>query len=177
MSILSSLGKLLKKIVSKILDLVKEIFKKIWPLILVIAIIYFAPVLAGYLGSAGAPAFLTNAFTWVGANVTPLVTSGLSSLWSGASTLISNGWSAFKAASMSTKLSVLSGAAALIAPEETAEFIGEAAEFVVDTATGIVGSVAGALFSNPWVLVGGAVALYFLLRKNKTEITMEPSNV
>jgi Ca2+/Na+ antiporter len=169
---LSSLVKLIKKIISKIIDLVKEIFKKLWPLLLIIAIVFFAPAIAGFLGSIGAPQFLVSAFTWVGSTVTPILTSGLSALWSGATSIASSGWSAFKAASMSTKLALVTGASALIAPEETAEFIGDAAEFVADTAVGIVGAIASGILSNPLILVGGALALWLLFRNKKQEVVI-----
>jgi len=100
----------------------------------------------------------------------PLLQSGIAALWSGVTSVASSGWSAFKAASMSTKLALVTGASALIAPEETAEFLQDTAEFVTDTAVGIIGTIASSLFSNPLLLIGGGIALWLLLRnKNKRE--------
>jgi hypothetical protein len=74
---------------------------------------------------------------------------------------------------MSTKLALVTGASALIAPEETAEFIGDAAEFVADTAVGVIGAVASGILSNPIILIGGAIALWLLLRDKKDRVVIE----
>jgi hypothetical protein len=169
---LSSLGKLLKKVLSKLMDFIKKILKKLWPLLIIIAIIYFAPLTAGYLSSIGAPSFLTSTFTWVAGNVTPLLSTTLSSLWSGGKALLGSAYSAFGAASTSTKLSLLSGAAALLAPEETAEFIGDVGSYIADTATTVLGAIAGTLFSNPIILIGGGLALWWLLSSKDSKETI-----
>jgi hypothetical protein len=166
---LSSLGKLLKKIVSKLLDFIKKILKNLWPLLILVAIVFFAPLAAAWLASVGAPTFLTTAFTWVGANVTPLLSTALSSLWAGGKAVVGAAYSAFSAASTSTKLSLVGGAAALLAPEETAEFISEVGEYVAETATTVLGGIVGTLVSNPIILIGGGLLLWWFLSRDDKE--------
>lgn len=160
----SSLWKLIKAIVKKVLSVVKKVLKKLWPIIIVIAAIYFAPVIAGFLGSIGAPAWFTSSVAWVGANVTPIlgtvatwIKAGASWAWSGAAGM----WSTL---STSGKLTTVIGAAGMMAPKETADLIGDVAGSLTDVA----GSLLGNFLSSPvgiGLLAGG---LFFLLYKRRS---------
>lgn len=170
MSLLSSIGNLIKKILSSIVKAIKNLLKKLWPLLLIIAIIYFAPAITGFLATSGAPAWLSGAFGWIGTNVTPILTSALSSIWAGVKTVGSTAWSAYRGLELSTQASIAVGAAALIAPEETAAVISDVAELAVD----VVGTVGSGLLEGltsstlgTVVLVGGGLWLLFTLFGSK----------
>lgn len=173
MSIFSSLGKLLKAIFTKLLTLIKKILKAIWPILLIAAIIYFAPAAVGFLTSAGAPAWLTGSFQWIATNLTPGLMSGLEWLTSGAGSLLSKGWTAFKGLELGTQLAIVGGAAAAIAPEETADVLEEAGKTVGEVTGAVASGIGSALFSSPWVLLAAGVAVwYFFIRdENDDEVT------
>lgn len=162
MSVLSSLGKLVKAIITKVLSFLKKILKKLWPLLLVIGLIYFAPVITGWLTTIGAPSFLTSVFSAL-STITPYVSSVLSWIGGGASSIASTAWTAFKGAEFSTQAAVVLGASAMIAPEETAEVV----EDVVETAGSLVGtalsSVVSAVAKSPALLVALGFGAWMLL--------------
>lgn len=154
MSIFSSLFKVVKKVISKVISTLKKIFKKIWPLLLIVAIIYFAPAIAGFFTSAGFTG-IGGIFSSIATNITPALTSFLSSAWSGIGSVASSAWAGFQSLGMGTQLAVVSGAAALIAPEETAQLVTEIGTTVGDTAGTIIGAVGKALPGWIWIGLGG----------------------
>lgn len=152
---MSALFKLIKKIVSAVLNLIKKILKKIWPLLLIVAALYFfGPAIGGILQNMGAPTWLTSFLTsapatlasW-GGSVWGAVAAGGASLWAGFSSL-----------SLGTQAAVLTGTAALIAPEETGELIAEAGK----TIGGAVKGVASGLTSSIWPLLAIGAGIFFI---------------
>lgn len=165
MSLLSSIWRLIKKIFSAILNWLSDIFGELFLILLIIVLIYFAPVIAAYLASVGAPAFLVTAFE-VLAMATPYVVSAVTWLWEGGASLLSAAWSAYSGLSVGTQAAIAIGAAALIAPAETQALLGDAMDVI---GTG-VSTIAGAVLSSPVGL--GLVALgiwWFFLRDKKEE--------
>jgi hypothetical protein len=169
MGFISDLGSLISKIFSAIWGWIKDILKNFWWIILIIAIIYFAPELLAFLSSAGAPAFVTDALGYIAANVTPIVVSIVDAIGTGLYSAATEGWGWFKALSWQQELSVLLGASSLIAPAQTAKVIGD----VATVAAGLVGTTVGALASGllgsplgTLLIVGaGAYVVYKLTRK------------
>lgn len=162
MSLLGSLGDLIKALIKKIVDFVKKLFKKLWPLILLVVVVIYAPVIGGWLSANGAT-WLGSAFSWVGTNVTPWVSSTLSSIWSGAKALAGKAWSAFKGLELGQQASIITGASALLAPEETAAVLGEAASLATDLFLATAGGIVSSVLSNPIALVALGVGAYWLL--------------
>lgn len=160
MGLLSAIAKLFKAIIRAIINFVKKYFAIILMIVLICVAIYFAPAIAGWLTSVGAPEFLVSAFTWVGQSVTPL----MSAAWEGLGNLASSAYGAFSKAEIGTKAGLLLGLSAAIAPEETAAVIAEAG--------GVVGTLAGAavsgiLGSSGGVIIFGVLAAWLLLRSGK----------
>lgn len=165
MGLLSSIWKLVKKLVSKLVALVKKVFKKLWPLLLIVGLIYFAPVIGTWFTGAGFPT-IGGWFSTIGTTLTPTLTSWLSTAWGTVSSLAGSAWTGFKGLSLSTQAAIVAGAAALLAPAETAKVLGEVGEVVGDT----VGVVAGGILSGVpgWMwLAGGAALLLFLSSRNR----------
>lgn len=135
-NVLSALGKLISKIFSTIFKVLKELLGKYFLIILLIVAIYFAPLIAGYLASVGAPTFLVSAFETL-ALATPYVVSAVDTVWAGVSSFGSKAWNAFKTAELGIQAAVVLGVSALIAPEETGNLVSE----VVDAAGEVVGTV------------------------------------
>lgn len=177
MSILSSLAKLIKGILRSVLKFVRKVFSALAPILLIAAFVFYAPAIGAWLGAQGAPAFLVNAINFVG-QAAPYVADAFTWVWSGAQNLASTAWNAFKGAELQTKMMVLTGTAAAIAPEETAELVGEVIDTVVDIGTSIGGAVGSALFDSPIGLAVGALGLWFLFArgKDKTTIKLETGN-
>lgn len=171
MGLLSAIGRLFKAIFKKLLNLIKRIFKKLWWVILVLAIIWFAPAILGYLTSIGAPSFLTTAFSAI-STVTPYLTSAVSWISSGAGSLISSAWSGYKSLELGTQLAIAGGAAALIVPEETTDVIKEAGKLagdVIGATAGAAGSIVKGFFSSPGGLaLAGLGIWYFFLRDDRS---------
>lgn len=171
MSVLGSIFKWIGALLKKVVSMVGKVLKKIWPILLLIAVIYFAPFLTGYLTSIGAPGFLTSALSAVATNVTPLLTSAIAYVSSGAATVGSTAWAAFKTAEISTQAALVLGTSLLIAPEETAGLIGDAANAVGE----VVGQVGGGLVSGVFggsgtlMLFALGAAAYFLLFPSNNE--------
>lgn len=176
MSFLNSLASWFKAIFRSIFKFITKLLKTLWPIILVAALIYFAPAISSWLVSSGAPTWLSGAFGWVGTSVTPLLTSAVSGIWSGTTALAGSAWTAFKAASLTTQLMVLGATAALIAPDETAAVISDA----VTTVAGVVSDVASTVGTTIattsiagiplWLWgVGGLAAYFILTSKGKSD--------
>lgn len=166
MGLLDAIGRLISKIFQKIFDFLGDIFGELFWIILIIVLIYFAPVIATYLASVGAPAFIVSAFE-VLALATPYVTSAVTWLWEGGSSLVSSAWSAYTGLSVGQQATIALGAAALIAPEETAAVIKEGTALVGD----VLGSVASGLAKTPIGMIAiGLLAYWFLFKDddNKT---------
>lgn len=162
MSFLSSIGKMLKAIFKKLLSWVKKILKAIWPILLIIAIIYFAPMAVAWLTSVGAPSFLVTGMSAV-SSLTPYVTTALSWLGTNAGALVSSAWSGYSSFGTGTQLAILGGAAAMIAPEEFQEVIKEGAALAGDVIGTVAGAVAKGFAASPiGILAIGAGALWLI---------------
>lgn len=161
MGLLDAIGRLISKIFQKIFDFLGDIFGELFWIILIIVLIYFAPVIAAYLASVGAPAFIVSAFE-VLALATPYVTTAVTWLWEGGASLVSSAWSAYSGLSMGQQATIALGAAALLAPEETAEVIEEGTKLVGD----VLGQVVGGLAKTPLGLVVMGLAAYWLFFKD-----------
>lgn len=162
MGILSAIWNLIKKIFSSVLGWLKDIFGKFFLIILILVLIWYAPVIAAWLTSVGAPSFVVSMFNGLSV-LAPYVQSAGQWLWTSGSGLVSSAWSAYRGLDAGTQAAIALGAAAAIAPEETAELVAEAGSLLVDTA----GTVLGALTSNPWVLVAGGLAVWWLFFRDK----------
>lgn len=173
MGLLGSLGKLIGAIFKWIVNFVKKYLAIILTIVIIVCLIYFAPAIAGWLGSVGAPSWLTTAFTWVGETITPSLISGLSSCWSGISSMFSSGWTSFSNATLGTKAAIVSGLSAAIAPSETAAVISDAAGLVVSTG----GTFLSSLASSPWgvTVIAGAVWWFFFRKKGEDGANPEPA--
>lgn len=170
MGLLSAIFKLIKKLIKRVIAVVKKVIEKLGPLLLVLAAVWFAPAIGTWLASVGLPG-IGSAFSWIGTTITPHLTSAGAWLWDGAKALGGAAWTAFKGAELSTQASIIAGAAMLLAPDETLDVLTEAAEVVGEIGGALVGGVAGSIFSNPVVLIGGGLALFLLLSHNKEKET------
>lgn len=162
MSLIGSIFNFIKAIVKSVIKIIADIFKKYWWIILIVVCLYFfGPFLLEYMASAGAPGWLLTA--------TSTIIDGAYWLVNGAVALFSAGWGALSASaagwSLSTWATVVSGVGMLLAPEETADLIGD----IVDTTLPVVGGVVSALFRNPWVLGALGVGLYLWLKPSSDE--------
>lgn len=166
MSVFSSLFKLIGAIVRKIVKAVVDFIKKYWWIIVIVALIYFAPAIGTYLLANGMTT-LGTAFTTIGTSVTPLLVDGVAALWEGVSGAAGWAGKAFGALSLGEQAAIVTGAAALIAPEETADLLGEVADVLIDTA----GSLLSALGIGPGVLIAVAagLGLWWFMSKGKDD--------
>lgn len=164
MGLLSSIGKLLKAIIRAIVNFIKKYLSVIISIVLIVCAIYFAPVIAGWLTSVGAPTWLSTAFTWAGANVTPL----LSVAWDGVAALGSAAWSAFSGASIGTKAAIITGVSAAIAPEETGRVLTDVGELAADT----VGSLLSGAASSPVGLIAIGILAWWLFSREKEPVVV-----
>lgn len=171
MGILSAIWRLISKIFSVVLGWLKKLFSRFFWIILIVAIIWFAPVIAAWLTSVGAPSFVVSMFEAISV-ATPYVQSAGSWLWDKGSSLVSSAWSSFRGLDAGTQASVALGAAALLAPEETANLVSDAGGLLVDA----IGTIGGALFSNPWIMVAGGLAIYWMLLRKKDDVKLEVAN-
>lgn len=163
MSLLGSLGNLIKRIFSKIFDFIKKIFKKFWWVLLIIAIVWFAPTILAWLTTAGAPSWLIAGTSWVATNVTPLLVSAGTWLWSGAGSLLSAAWTGYTSLGIGTQAAIALGAAALLAPEETQQVLDDAITTAGEIVGVVTGAVGSALSKSPlvWVGLAGLAAWLF----------------
>lgn len=170
MSVFSKLFAAIKKIISKIIGFVAKLFKKLWPLLLAIAAVWFAPGIAGWLGSVGAPSWLTGAFGFIGTNVTPMLSSAWSWLSSAGSSVFGGASAAWSSLSMGTKASLVVGAATLLAPEEMADLASEVGTVIGDTVGSVVGAVGSGFLASPiGMLMIGGLLLWLLSDRQSTE--------
>lgn len=176
MSIFSKLWAAIRKIISKIFTFVKKILEKLWPLLLALAVIWFAPAIAGWLTTAGAPTWLSGAFSFIGTTVTPYLTSAASWLMSGAGSLFSGAAGVWSSLSMGTKASVILGAATLLAPEEMADLAGEVGTVIGDTIGDVGGAIAGGFASSPFGMIAIGLTIWFLLSRDKDESSQGGGN-
>lgn len=163
----ASIGRLIKKIFKAIFKFIAKLIKALGPLLLILAVIWFAPAIAGWLTSVGAPSFLTTSFSYLATTVTPLLQTAVSWLGStvgrGATAL----WSSFSDAKLGTQLSILGGAAALIAPDEFGEVIQDAADLASDVIGTVAGAVGSSIFNSPVGVAAIAAGLYFLVGRER----------
>lgn len=173
-NILSSLWRLIKAIIKKIFSWIADLFGDWFLVLLLIVLIFVAPYIAAWLTSVGAPAFLVTAFE-VLALATPYLTTALTWLWEGGSSILGFAWDAFKGAETGTKLAIVAGTAALIAPEETSALAEDALELASDVVGTGVGVLAGTILSNPLGLAAAAGLIWwFFLRKPSNKIVVLP---
>lgn len=173
MSLLGALWNLVKAIFGAIFKFIKKYLAIILVILIIVCIIYFAPAIAAWLGSVGAPGWLVTAFEWIGTTITPTFTQWVGYLWDGVSSLASKSWTAYSNAGLGTQLSIATGLAAAIAPEETAALLEEAGSLIGD----VIGNLATGLLTTPVGLGIAAFAVWWLfLRKKKddTTVTVEP---
>lgn len=177
MGLLSSIWNLIMKILGAIFSWIGDLLGDWFLIILIIVLIWFAPVIAVWLTSVGAPSFLVSVFTSM-SSLTPYVIKAGTWLWGGASSLVSTAWSSYKGLETGTQAAIALGAAALIAPEETATLITDAADLVSTGAESILGAVVGAATSSPILLaVGGLAIWYFFFRDKSQKVVIDqPSN-
>lgn len=161
-NVLGALWSLIKKILGKIFAWLKKFLGDFFWIILIIVAIYFAPMIVAWLGSVGAPSFLITAFEGL-ATLTPYVTTAVQWVWSGVEALGSTAWQAYSGLSAGTQAAIAVGAAALIAPEETATLVGEVVDLAGDVLTTGVTTIGGALVSNPVVLIAAGLAVWWFL--------------
>lgn len=169
MSVFSKLWAAIRKIISKIFAFVKKIFEKLWPLLLALAVIWFAPAITGWLASAGAPTWLSGAFSFIGTTFTPYLSSAASWLMSGAGSLFSGASEVWSSLAMGTKASVILGAATLLAPEEMADLAAEVGTVIGDTIGTVGGSLVGGFAGSPFGMVLIGATIWFLLSRSRDE--------
>lgn len=171
------MGKLFKAILGvfkRILRMIVNFVKKYWWVILMVVAIYFAPVISSWLTSAGAPSWLSGAFSWVAGNVTPYVTSLVTWLGSSAGSVVGSVGSWFSSLSFSQQAAVALGAAALIAPQETADVIDAGVGAIGDVVGTVGAAIAGSVLSQPLVWVAAGLALWLLWpEKDDQKITIQ----
>lgn len=166
MGLLSSIWNLIKRIVKKIIDVVKKVLKALWPLILVVAAIYFAPAIGAWFNSAGFTT-LGGWFTSIGTSITPTLVGWLDSAWAGVASLGASTWTAFKGLSLGTQAAIVTGAAAVLAPDETADVISDVGTIVGEVGGSLIG---GAISGLPgWIWLAGAGLLFVLLSRNRND--------
>lgn len=173
MGLLGSLGKLIGAIFGAIFKFIKKYLAIILIIVIIVCLIYFAPAIAGWLGSVGAPSWLTTTFTWIGQNLTQPLISTLSSCWNGVSSLFSSGYKSFADASIGTKAAIVTGLSAAIAPSETAAVLADAAALASST----IGSVVAGVASSPlgMAVIAGAI-WYFFFSDRKKDSSPEQQN-
>ena len=174
MGILSAIWNLIKKIFSAVLSWIGKIFGKLFWIILIVVLIWYAPVIVAWLTSIGAPGFVVSAFEMISI-ATPYVQSAGMWLWTGGSSLVSTAWQAFRGLDAGTQAAIALGAAAAIAPEETTALLEESVDLVVDGADAIV----GALASNPVVWIAAGLGLWLLFgssNKRREEPDVQPAS-
>lgn len=170
MSLLGALFKLIKKIIGAIIKFIKKYLVIILLIIVICCAIYFAPAIAAWLGSVGAPTWMATAFQWAGTYVTPTFTTWVGYLWDGVSAISNKAWTAFSNARTGTQLAIATGLSAAIAPDETAEVIAEAGELAGD----VVGSVASGLLSSPGSLILAGLGVWYFFFRGKEDDPKTP---
>lgn len=167
MGILSAIWNLITKIFSSILSWLADIFGDWLLIILILVVIWFAPVIVAWLTSVGAPAFMVSMFEAI-AVMTPYVQSAAMWLWESGSSLVSTAWQAYRGLDAGTQASIALGAAALIAPEETAALVSE----TISTVGDVFSVVADAVMSSPGLMIAGGIALWWLFFRKPASTTI-----
>lgn len=163
MDLLSKLFAVLKKILKTVFKFIGKLFKKLWPILLIVGLILFVgPAAISYLGSIGAPTWLTTGLATIVSGTLTAFTAVWG--WLGA------GFSALGTAAASWDLAtwglVAGGTALLLAPEETIEFIQEGVELITDVVGGVI---TGALSSPLGLLLLGVGAYFLFFRRKETQ--------
>jgi hypothetical protein len=156
MSLADSILDWIKAVIEKIIAFITNFIEDYWLVLLAIVLICYAPGIGSWLTTNGF-ASLGAAFTWVGATVTPYVLGTLSTIWGGVAAV----GVAFAEAGLGTKLAVVAGAMALIAPEEATAVIEEAVDLAADVVGTVVGAVVKATNILPFILGGFGLYLLF----------------
>lgn len=177
MSIFRSMWRLVKAIVKKVWNCIKNFIKKFWWVILIIVMIYFAPVMLAYLVEIGAPEFLVTAIEFVATELTPLLTEAVTSIGEVTGELWTSTAAEWSTLDWTTKLAIGVGASAVICPDETAEVVSE----VTKTTASLIGSaLSGALAAVTtsslwkWALAGAAVWLLWSSGDDTTVTVKSP---
>jgi phage-related protein len=175
MGILDSIGDFFSKIFEKILEVIKKIIKALLPLLIIIAVIYLAPYVATYLTTIGAPAWLSGAFSAIG-SLAPYITSAAQAVGTWIGSVGSSAWTAFKSLEFSTQAQLVTGAAALIAPEETAAILADGVELAGDAFSTIAGglldgagSLIGSALSSPIGIAAIGIGIWYFFIRDKGE--------
>jgi len=167
MGIGSSIWNFFRAVLKKIFSWVADFIKRFWIIILIVLIIWFAPQIAVMLAEAGAPVFMVEAMTFVATNVTPFLVSWGTWIAEGIAHVGTQAAIWYNGLGFQAKFLIAWGAAALIAPEETAELTQEVLEKVIEIATPILETVTDAvtdvLFNTPLGLGFVAFGLVWLL--------------
>lgn len=163
MSLFSDIFNWFSAIFKKLLSAVTDFLKKYWVIIALVAIIWFAPAIATWLTSSGAPSWLSGTFSWIGSTITPIVTSAGTALWDGVTSFASGAWAAFTDAGFGTQLAVIGLAGMLLAPEETAKVISDVGEAAGELIGSVAGAAITAVTSSPLIWIAVAAAGAYLL--------------
>lgn len=166
MGLLSAIGKLISKIFRAIFKWLKKILGEFWLIILILVVIWFAPVIAPWLASVGAPAWAVSFMASIATNLTPLLVSAGQWLWSAGGSVLSGAWQAYNGLGTGMQAAVAVGAAAMIAPEETQSVVEEVGTVIGAGTEAIVGGVGTAILSNPTTLVLAGVLAWWLFFRN-----------
>lgn len=168
---ISKIFKAIFAAVKKVIKAIWKFIKKYWFIILLLVIIYFAPLLTTWLTSVGAPAWLSTSMMWIATNVTPMLMSAVGWVISSGGALLSSAGTWFGSLGFGAQAALIAGATYLLAPEETTEAISSmisgVADMVGDIAGAVVGGVGTALFSSPLGLLLAGVGLYWLFGGSK----------
>lgn len=173
MSILSAIWNLIKKIFSAVIGWIKKILSKYFWIILILAIIWFAPVITAWLVEVGAPQFLVTAFQGI-SELTPSLQGAGKWLWDAGSSVAKGAWTSYKGLDTGTQAAIALGAAAAIAPEETSALLDETAA----TASSLLGTIGTAISKTSafgLLLVGGAIYLLSKRKKDDTANVNQPA--
>lgn len=163
MSIISAFVKLLKAIVKKIIKFIIAVIKKFWWVILIIAIIYFAPYLLTTMVEIGAPEFLCTAMEYIAVELSPLVVDAVAWAVDGVVSVAATAGTAFGEAGIIVQAATVIGSCFLIAPDETTELVSEVAAGVGELLGAAVSGVSSGLGLGSWLLWGlAAFAAYKL---------------
>lgn len=173
MSVFSALWDLIARIFDSIFSWLGDFLGDWFLIILIVVAIWFAPVIAAWLTSVGAPGFLVSAFQTL-AVATPWVQSAGAWLWEGGASLLSSAWSGFKALDVGTQAAIVLGAAAAIAPGETEKLLTEAVDLAAEIVTNTGGAVLGALSRSPVAWIVGGIAAWFLFFRDKGDREERP---
>lgn len=162
---MGNLLKVVKAILSKIFSFLKKIFKKFWPLLLIVALVFFAPALVGVLTSMGAPSWLIGGMSFIASNITPFLMTGLGWLKAGALWVFGGVTSIWGSLGLMGKVIAVIGTAFLLAPEEATDFVVD----FIDDVGGVIGDVGGAILGTPLLLIGGGAMLWFAFSRRKKQ--------